>query len=57
MTYDTEYNSYRFSPIDMEYILNALSYAHWNDRGLSEHDKNYIDSLYQSLETPVIPNY
>lgn len=50
MKYDDEYNSYRFSVRDMEIILDALSYAHWNDRSLVESDRDYIDGLYQSLE-------
>jgi len=50
MKYDDEYNSYRFSVKDMEIILDALSYAHWNDKALSTSDRDYIDGLYQSLE-------
>lgn len=50
MKYDEEYNSYRFDSKDMEIILNALSYVHWNDKSLSEDERNYIDSLYQSLD-------
>jgi len=50
MKYDDEYNSYRFSVKDMEIILDALSYAHWNDKSLSTSDRDYIDGLYQSLE-------
>lgn len=34
----------------MEIILDALSYAHWNDKSLSESDRDYIDGLYQSLD-------
>lgn len=50
MKYDEEYTSYRFSPKDMEIILDALSYVHWNDRGLTQTDRDYIDGLYQSLD-------
>jgi hypothetical protein len=50
MKYDDEYNSYKFNVRDMEIILDALSYAHWNDKSLNESDKDYIDGLYQSLE-------
>lgn len=50
MVYDEEYNSYRFSSKDMEIILDALSYVHWNDRSLSKNDRDYIDGLYQSLD-------
>jgi hypothetical protein len=50
MKYDEEYGSYRFSTKDMEIILDALSYAHWNDKSLSESDRDYIDGLYQSLD-------
>ena len=50
MKYDEEYNSYRFTSKDMEIILNALSYVHWNDRSLNEDERNYIDGLYQSLD-------
>ena len=50
MTYDAEYNSYRFNEKDMDIILDALSYVHWNDRGLSQSDRNYIDSLYKNLD-------
>jgi hypothetical protein len=35
---------------DMTIILNSLSYAHWNDREMSEKDRDYLDGLYQSLE-------
>jgi len=50
MTYDPEYNSFRFNSTDMELILNALSYVHWNDKCLSQKERDYIDGLYQSLE-------
>jgi hypothetical protein len=50
MKYDDEYNSYKFSTKDMEFILDALSYTHWNDKSLSESDRDYIDGLYQSLD-------
>ena len=50
MTYDTEYNSFRFNSIDMDIILNALSYVHWNDGGLTQKERDYIDGLYQSLD-------
>ena len=50
MTYDAEYNSYRFNEKDMDIILDALSYVHWNDRGLSQSDRNYIDILYKNLD-------
>jgi hypothetical protein len=50
MKYDDEYNSYKFNVRDMEIILDALSYAHWNDKSLSTSDRDYIDGLYQSLE-------
>ena len=43
-------NNYSFDARDIEIILNALSYAHWNDRELTEEDRNYMDSLYQSLD-------
>ena len=50
MTYDPEYNSYRFSTKDMEIILDALSYVHWNDKSINNSDRDYIDGLYQSLD-------
>lgn len=50
MKYDDEYGSYKFNTKDMEIILDALSYVHWNDKSLSESDRNYIDGLYQSLD-------
>lgn len=50
MVYDPEYNSYRFNARDMEIILDALSYVHWNDKSLSMSDRDYIDGLYQSLD-------
>lgn len=50
MKYDAEYNSYRFSEKDMDIILDALSYVHWNDRSLTLSDRDYIDGLYQSLD-------
>lgn len=50
MKYDQEYNSYRFNSKDMDIILNALSYVHWNDKTLTEDERNYVDGLYQSLD-------
>lgn len=50
MKYDEEYNSYRFSDKDMEIILESLSYYHWNNKSLTQQDKDYIDGLYQSLD-------
>lgn len=50
MKYDEEYGTYKFSTRDMEFILDALSYAHWNNKSLSESDRDYIDGLYQSLD-------
>lgn len=50
MKYDEEYGSFKFTNYDMEIILNALSYSHWNDRSLSQNEKDYIDGLYQSLD-------
>ena len=50
MKYDEEYGSYRFSTKDMEIIIDSLSYAHCNDKSLSESDRDYIDGLYQSLD-------
>lgn len=47
---DPEYNSFKFSPKDMEIILDALSYVHWNDKSISQSDRDYIDGLYQSLD-------
>lgn len=38
------------TPKDLDFILSALSYAHWNDRTLTEDERNYVDSLYQCLE-------
>lgn len=43
-------NTYTFDSKDMEIILNALSYVHWNDRDLTQGERDYIDGLYQSLE-------
>lgn len=50
MKYNDEYGSYSFSTRDMEVILDALSYAHWNDRSLSKYDRDYISDLYESLD-------
>lgn len=50
MKYDEEYGTYKFNSVDMEIILNALSYAHWNDRTLTQNERDYIDGLYQSLD-------
>lgn len=50
MKYDEEYNSYRFSAKDIDIILDALSYVHWNDKSLAQADRDYIDGLYQSLD-------
>lgn len=50
MKYDEEYGTYKFSTRDMEFILDALSYVHWNNKSLSKSDRDYIDGLYQSLD-------
>lgn len=50
MKYDDEYGTFKFNVRDMETILDALSYAHWNDKSLSQSDRDYIDGLYESLE-------
>lgn len=49
MKYDDEYGTFKFNTKDMEIILDALSYANWNDRSLSQSDRDYIDGLYESL--------
>lgn len=43
----------RISERDINLILNAISYQHWNDRELSSDDRNYLDSFYQALENLV----
>jgi hypothetical protein len=50
MKYDPEYNSFRFNTKDMEIILDALSYVRWNDKSISQSDRDYINGLYQSLD-------
>lgn len=50
MRYDPEYNSFKFNTKDLEIILDALSYVHWNDKSLSVSDRDYIDGLYESLD-------
>lgn len=35
---------------DINLILDALSYQHWNDRELCEEDRNRADGLFQVLE-------
>lgn len=57
MKYDEEYNSYKFNTRDMELILDALSYVHWNDKSLSKSDRDYIDGLYQSLDNSGVDQY
>lgn len=39
-----------FSSKDIELILDALSYVHWNDRGLTNNDRDYINGLYESID-------
>lgn len=56
MKYDHEYGTFKFNVRDMEIILDALSYVHWNDRSLSQSDKDYIDGLYESLESSGVAN-
>ena len=46
-------NNYSFDSKDIEIILNALSYTHWNDRELTEDDRNYMDSLYQAIDNSI----
>ena len=43
----------RISERDINLILSAISYQHWNDRELSSDDRNYLDSFYQALENLV----
>jgi hypothetical protein len=50
MKYDDEYGSFKFNSKDMEIILDALSYVHWNDKSISQSDRDYIDGLYESLD-------
>lgn len=50
MKYDDEYGTFKFNVRDMEIILDALSYVHWNDKSLNQSDRDYIDGLYESLE-------
>lgn len=38
---------------DINLILNAISYQHWNDRELTSEDKDYLDGFYQALENLV----
>lgn len=38
---------------DINLILNAISYQHWNDRELTSEDKDYLDGFYQALESLV----
>lgn len=54
MKYDPEYNSYKFSSKDIDIILNALSFSHWNDHSLSQSEKDYIDGLYQSIDNSCV---
>lgn len=56
MRYDDEYGSFKFTGLDMELILNALSYSHWNDRSLTQDERDYIDGLYQSLDNAGVSN-
>lgn len=41
---------------DINLILNALSYQHWNDRELCEEDRDDVDGLFQVLEQLVEVN-
>ena len=43
-------NTFTFDVKDIEIIINALSYVHWNDSDLTQEERNYIDGLCQSLE-------
>ena len=38
---------------DINILLNALSYQHWNDRELTNSEQDYIDGFYQALESLV----
>jgi hypothetical protein len=38
---------------DIDLILSAISYQHWNDRELSNEDRDYLDGFYQALESLV----
>lgn len=49
MKYDEEYNSFKFNQKEKELILNALSYAYWHNRSLSEPDRDSTDALYWLL--------
>lgn len=50
MKYDADKGVYSFGSNEMSIILDSLSYVHWNDKSLSESERNYIDSLFESLE-------
>ena len=49
MKYDEEYGTFKFTPKDMETVLNALSYYYRNNGSTSEHERHFIYDLHQSL--------
>lgn len=59
MTYDSEYNSFRFKNNEIEIILNCLSYSTWNDKCLTEIDRTTIGRIYKIFDdaTTTNPHY
>lgn len=39
---------------DVDLILSAISYQHWNDRELTSEDKSYLEGFYQALENLIV---
>mgnify|MGYP006094881515 CR=1 FL=1 len=46
---DEEYNVRSLTVQDVDLILDALSYVHWNDRSLSSSDRDCISNIYQNF--------
>lgn len=50
MTYDSEYNSFKFNSVDIETLLNCLGYVLWNDKCLNGLDKSRIERMYKIFD-------
>lgn len=50
MIHNNDDKTYTISSIDMMIILGALEYQHWNDRELTEEERDRIDGLFQSFD-------
>lgn len=57
MTYDVEYNSFRFSSMELESILDSLSYTSMNDKCLSDKDRENMKKLCRLIDKSIIDNH